>query len=245
MAVLRVFWSSVKAVWEELFMLALMNLVTALLLVPIVTFPPALAGLWYVSNIVAQGRSIAWSDYFEAFKRYFGRSWALAGINIAVIVTLVLNILFYRPGVPPLNLGETASLMIRAFWTSLLVIWVFLQMYPLALLLEQDDQRVRLALRNSLILLAAHPGFSLVLGIILLVVLAVSTVIPALLALISMAVVGVTCNMAVRHLLVPYRDRLREEEEEAAAETDLEQADGIEPVDPLEVDGSEGAGASS
>jgi uncharacterized membrane protein YesL len=216
MTVFRIFWQSVKDVWEELFMLALMNLVTALLLIPIVTFPPALAGLWNVSNIASQGKSIEWSDYFGAFKRYFGKAWALAGINIVVIVTLVLNIWFYQAGRPPLNLNDTWSLMIRAFWTSLLVIWVFLQLYPMALLIEQEDQRIRLALRNALILLAANPGFSLVLGIILLVVIAVSVVIPALLALISLAVVAVTCNKAVRHLLEPYRQRLRDEEEAAA-----------------------------
>lgn len=220
MAVLRVMWQALKDVWEELFMLALMNLVTTLLLVPVVTFPPAMAGLWNVSNIVANGKSIAWSDYFGAFKRLFGKAWALAGINIGVIVTLVLNIWFYQPGRPPLNLGDTASLMIRAFWTSLLVIWAFLQMYPLALLMEQEDQRVRLALRNALVLLAANPGFSLLLGLILVVLIAVSVLIPALLALISLAVVAVACNKAVRHLLVPYRERLREEAEAEQADAD-------------------------
>jgi uncharacterized membrane protein YesL len=230
MSVLRVIWGGLKDVWEELFMLALMNLVTALLIVPVVTFPPALAGLWSVSNLVVQGKTIAWSDYFGAFKRFFGKAWALAGINIGVIVTLVFNILFYRPDVPPLNLGETASLMIRAFWTSILVLWVFLQMYPFALLMEQEDQRVRVALRNALVLLAAHPGFSLLLGIILLIIIVVSVLIPALIALISLAVVGVVCNKAVRHLLVPYRERLAEE---AAAGEDAvldEEQDGVETV---------------
>jgi uncharacterized membrane protein YesL len=234
MIVLRVFWSAVKDVWEELFILALMNLVTVLLLVPVVTFPPALAGLWSVSNIAAQGKSIAWSDYFGAFKRYFGKAWALAGINIGVIATLGLNIWFYQAGRPPLNLGDTVSLMIRAFWTSLLVIWVFLQMYPMALLIEQEDQRIRLALRNSLILLAGHPGFSLLFGVLLLVLIAASTVIPALLALISLAIVAVACNKAVRHLLVPYRDQLREEEEAALAEAIVD-IDGSE-TDALESD---------
>jgi len=226
MTVLRVFWGAVKDVWEELFILALMNLVTVLLLIPVVTFPPALAGLWSVSNIAAQGKSIAWSDYFGAFKRYFGKAWALTGINIGVIATLGLNIWFYQAGRAPLNLSDTVSLMIRAFWTSLLVIWVFLQMYPMALLIEQEDQKLRVALRNSLVLLGTHPGFTLLLGVILLVLIGVSTVIPALLALISLAIVAVACNKAVRHLLVPYRDKLREEEEAALAEAGDVDSDG-------------------
>jgi uncharacterized membrane protein YesL len=218
MAALRVFWGGVKDVWEELFMLALMNLVTALLLVPVVTFPPALAALWKAASIASTGRSIAWSDYFGAFRHYFWKAWGLALVTILVTGLLVGNILFYKPGTPPLNLGDTASLMIRAFWTSLLVLWVFLQMYPMALLLEQEDRRLRVAWRNAVVLLAAHPGFSLVLGLLLLVLIAISVVIPALLALISLAVVAVVCNKAVSHLLVPYRERLAEEEAEAAGE---------------------------
>jgi uncharacterized membrane protein YesL len=234
MSVLLIFWQAVKDVWEELFMLALMNLVTALLLIPVVTFPPALAGLWSVSNIAAQGKSIEWSDYFGAFKRYFGKAWALAGINILVIATLALNIWFYQAGRPPLNLNNTWSLMIQAFWTSLLVIWVFLQLYPMALLIEQEDQRIRLALRNALILLATNPGFSLFFGIIMLLVLAVSVVIPALLALISLAIVGVACNKAVRHLLEPFRQRLREEAEAAASASAEE--DGSSLLDQAHAD---------
>ena len=228
MTVLRVFWGAIKDVWEELFILALMNLVTVLLLVPVVTFPPALAGMWAAANLAARGKSIAWSDYFGAFKSYFGKAWALAGINIGIIATLAFNIWFYGPEVSPFNLSDTVSLMIRAFWTSILVIWVFLQLYPFAMLLEQEDQRIRVALRNALVLLAAHPGFSLLLGIILLVLIAVSVVIPALLALISLAVVAVTCNKAVRHLLVPYRERLAEEEAEAAAADEEGEENGDE-----------------
>ena len=92
MTVLRVVWGAVKDVWEELFILALMNLVTVLLLVPVVTFPPALAGLWAAANLAARGKSIAWSDYFGAFKRFFGKSWALAGINIGIIVEVNVKV---------------------------------------------------------------------------------------------------------------------------------------------------------
>ena len=43
---LRVFWGALKDFWDELFLLMLMNIVTVLLLIPVLTFPPALAGLW-------------------------------------------------------------------------------------------------------------------------------------------------------------------------------------------------------
>ncbi|MBE9509078.1 MAG: hypothetical protein IMY86_13660 [Chloroflexi bacterium] len=38
-------------------------------------------------------------------------------------------------------------------------------MYPLALLLEQEDQRLRVALRNTAVIFIANPGFTLVLAV--------------------------------------------------------------------------------
>jgi uncharacterized membrane protein YesL len=216
--VFGVFWQAAKDFWEELFMLALMNLVTVLLLVPVVTFPPAIAGLWNAANLAAQGRSISWSDYFEAFKKYFWKAWGLALMNLVIIGTLVINLRFYAPGVAPFEINENLSFLIRAFWLSLTIVWVVLQMYPLALLLEQSDQRLRVALRNGFVLLFAHPGFSLVLLILILIVSAVSTLIPALWALVSLAFLGVVCNKAVRHLLVPYREQAEKEQQEQLGE---------------------------
>ena len=223
--VFGVFWQAAKDFWEELFMLALMNLVTVLLLVPVVTFPPAVAGLWNAANLAAQGRSISWSDYFEVFKKFFWKAWALALMNLVIIGTLVINLRFYAPGVAPFEINENLSFLIRAFWFSLTIVWVVLQMYPLALLLEQSDQRLRVALRNAFVLLFAHPGFSLVLVILIVIVSAISTLIPALWALVSLAFLGVLCNKAVRHLLVPYREQAEKEQQEELAEA-LEEVEG-------------------
>ena len=41
--VFRLFWEAVKDFWDELFFLALLNIVTALLAVLVITLPPALA----------------------------------------------------------------------------------------------------------------------------------------------------------------------------------------------------------
>jgi len=80
--VFRVFWEALREFWDELFLLMLMNVVTVLLVIPVVTFPPALAGLWGAANLVAKGRAIHWSDYFEGFRRYLWKAWGLALLNI-------------------------------------------------------------------------------------------------------------------------------------------------------------------
>jgi len=150
----RVFWEALKDFWDELFLLALMNIVTVLLAIPVVTLP---------------------------------------------------NIRFYTAGNAPFAINPTVSLWIRAFWVAVGFLWLILQMYPMALLLEQEDQRLRVALRNTGVLFIANPGFTLVLALLLLIVGVISTFLPMLWFLVTPALLAVVCNKAVLHLLEPYR----------------------------------------
>jgi uncharacterized membrane protein YesL len=208
---LRAFWGALKDFWDELFLLMLMNIVTVLLLIPVVTFPPALAGLWSAANLVAKGRAIGWSDYFEAFRRYFWKAWGLALLNVLVEIILLANILFYAPANVPFEISPTVSFWIQALFLGVAFVWMIIQLYPMALLLEQEDQRLRVALRNAAVLFVANLGFTLVLGLLLLVVAAISTVFPPLWLLVTVALFAVVCNKAVLHLLEVYRERARAE----------------------------------
>jgi len=223
--VFRVFWEALKNFWDELFTLILMNIVTVLLAIPVVTFPPALAGLWNAANLAAKGRSVHWSDYFEGFRLYFLKAWGLALLTILVVVVAVTNLRFYTPGTSPFNINPTFSIWVRAFFVVIGFLWIVTQIYPMALLLEQEDQRLRVALRNAAVLFVANPGFTILLVLLLLVVVVVSTVIPALWLLSTLAFMAVVCNKAVLHLLEPYREQLRtaEAEEKAEAEEGAEE----------------------
>ena len=205
--VFRLFWEAVKDFWDELFFLALLNIVTALLAVLVITLPPALAGLWNVANRVAQGKAIGWSDYFEGFRRYFWKAWGLALLNILVITIAITNLRFYTPGNAPFEIHPTLSLWIRALWMAVAFLWLTLQMYPLALLLEQEDQRLRVTLRNTAVIFIANPGFTLVLAALLLIVAVISTLLSPLWFFLTPALLAVVCNKAVQHLLKPYREQ--------------------------------------
>ena len=211
--VFRVFWEALKGLWEELFLLILMNIVTVLLALPVVTFPPALAGLWNAANLVAKGKSIHWSDYFEGFRNYFWKAWKLALLDILVAVIVFTNIRFYTPGIAPFKISPTLSLWLQALFVGIASLWLVIQVYPMALLLEQEDQRLRVALRNAAVLFVANPGFTIVLVVLLLVVAAVSTVFPVLWFVVTIALFAVVCNKAVLYLLEVHRERARAEAE--------------------------------
>ena len=123
------------------------------------------------------------------------------------------NVRFYTPGTAPFDINPNLSLWIRALFVGIALLWLFIQMYPMALLLEQEDQRLRVALRNAAVLLIANPGFTVVLLLLLLVVAALSTVLPVLWFLVTLALFAVVCNKAVLRLLEPFRERARAQEE--------------------------------
>jgi hypothetical protein len=215
--VFRVFWEAIQDWWYDFALLMVMNIFTVLLFFPIITLPPALAGLWNVGNLSAQGRAISWADYFEGFRRYFFKAWGLALLNILVIVIVFTNVRFYTPGIAPFEIGDTLSMWVRGFFLAMGFLWVVVQLYPMATLLEQEDQRLRVALRNSAVLFITNPGFSVVLALLLLLLTVVSTflVIPWVATL---ALFAVVCNKAVLHLLEPHRERMRKEAEEQSSQ---------------------------
>jgi uncharacterized membrane protein YesL len=253
----HVLWDSMKAAWEDLFILMLMNLATVLPIIlsvslsylmaglweagyqtpaailvvvgllPFILLPPALAGLWNAASRVADELAIHWSDYREGFRRYFWKSLALALVNVVVLAILAVNVWFYAPGNNPLSLDSGLSLAIQLFFVFLIALWLVYQMYPMAMLLEQTDQRVHLALRNAGVLLISRPGFGILLALALAVVIAISTYpLVVLWFLITLSLIAVVCNTAVKHLLIPHRERAAEE----AADTEGD-GDDNGPVD--------------
>jgi hypothetical protein len=241
--VLRITWQSIKALWEDLLILVLMNFVTiapvilmlfffyelavsleagnlvltgifaVLTVISLIPLPPAMAGLWSAANRVADELAIHWSDYFEGSRRYFWKSLGLALFNILVLTILLSNVWFYAPNNNPFNLDSGISLIIRMFFLLLTALWLVYQMYPMALILEQEDQRLWVALRNAGVLLLTRPGFSILLALVLGIVIAISTyplIVPWF--LLTLSFIAVVCNKAVKHLLIPHREHAAQEE---------------------------------
>jgi hypothetical protein len=249
--VASVLWDSIKATWEDLFSLMLMNLVTVLPitlafllsfamvevlragyetfgiilaiigLLPLLLLPPAIAGLWNAANRVVEGLAIHWSDYWEGFRRYFWKSLVLAFVNILMLAILGANVWFYAPGNNPWGLDPGLSMAIQIFFVVMIGLWLLYQMYPLAMLLEQTDQRLRTAFRNAGVLLITRPGFAILIGLALAVAIAISTYFIVLWFLITLSLTAVVCNMAVKHLLIPHREQAAEAEDENESEDGL------------------------
>jgi len=131
--------------------------------------------------------------------RWQKRAWGLALLNILLAVTLFTNIRFYTSDDDPFGIGSPLSTWLRAFWVALAFVWLILQMYPLALLLDQESKQSReLAWRNAATLFMSNPGQTLALTLFVLAVAVVSMLFPAAWFLITLALLAMVCINMVR-----------------------------------------------
>jgi uncharacterized membrane protein YesL len=152
------------------------NLLWFLLTLPLITAFPAMAGLYYATNQLAHGKSAGGSEFFEGFRNYFWVSWCWGLMNIFVIVVLAVNIWFYG------QVKASWADLIRGTSLGLMVIWGSMQFYIFPFLIEQKDRRLKVAVRNTLVMSLRSPlrTFGLAIGVMALTLIAAQYFAPAL-----------------------------------------------------------------
>ena len=141
--------------------------------------------------------------------RWRKRAWVLALLNLLLSIVLFTNIRLYTPDPAPGG-GSLVDPWLQAFWVALAFVWLLLQMYPLALLLEQEEPVARdAAWRNAGALFRSNPGLTLALTVVVLVVAVASVLFPSLWFVLTVALLAVVCLNAAGPLLRLCRERMR------------------------------------
>jgi len=220
-AAFGIVWRSLKDVWEDAFLLALNNLVWfgltlagpmvaygawQLIQVPVITWatiaiaalviPMAAAGMQYVTNRTANARAIHVSDLFEGMKRYWWRSWVWLLVNLFLLYVLYLCVGFYTSLV-----SGFFQVIIGGLWLGIAVLWLMMQMYFWPMLITQSNPGLLRAWRNSFVLVAREPLYSLIIAICIIGIIALSILFSIAIMIFTMAVVGLICNNATLALL--------------------------------------------
>jgi len=132
------------------------------------------------------------------------RAWLLALVNLLLAIALFTNVRFYTSGAS----ADGGSLVdpwepwLRILWVVLAFVWLILQMYPLVLLLGQEDTRSYGAvLRNAIGLITSNPRLTAVLGLLTLVVAILSALFPWLWLVGMMVLLVFLCLSALRGIL--------------------------------------------
>lgn len=194
---------SLRDLWDEFVLMVLLNLLWCLavvlpivpLLIPgnvgvlgvlalslLLAIPlPVISGAFcFVANQVARGKVARWGTFGEGVRRYWVKSLAVALINLIAVVLIAANLQFYAVVLQ----GTWTSFALSA-WAVVGLYWLLVQVFWFPMILEQENEKVFLALRNSMAMVIITPAFSLTLALILALftVLSVALSVPAIVAL--------------------------------------------------------------
>jgi uncharacterized membrane protein YesL len=160
---------------------------------------PAASGIHLWANRLVKEERVEFALFWEGLRAYLGKSLALFSISVVGLFLLIANALFYlRSDLTPLRIFGIV-------WLYAIVLWMSMQLYMLPLLVEQDDKRVRLILRNAFFLTMANVVPSLILLVVLTVLVVLSIGLTLLIALLTGSVVALIEARALQLLLERYR----------------------------------------
>lgn len=152
--ILKILWNGLVNAYDGAFILVLSNVFFSFLLLPIVTIPLAIAGLYYSNFQLAAGESVDWKTFFEGIKRHWwtGIRWTV--INAVVLFSLTFYFFFF------IDRPEIWGAAMTGLCLGIMAIWVLIQFLSFPMMLKQEKPAYLTALRNSMIFIVHWPGYS-------------------------------------------------------------------------------------
>jgi hypothetical protein len=215
---MTVFWQTLKDTWEELYSLAIVNLLWVASAIPVLLalsllpqfivvvlaglvsislFAITTSGVYYVTNMVAHAKTFHFSDFIDGIKLYWWRSllWMLGNIVFFLVIYADLN--FYISQVHGLWVA-----LVAGFSLSVLIFWLAMQVYFWPMLIQQENANILWAWRNAAFLILINPFFAffVISSAITLLILSAALTLPFI--FVGIAIQGLLANNAVLILLV-------------------------------------------
>ncbi|MFZ5916669.1 MAG: DUF624 domain-containing protein [Chloroflexota bacterium] len=201
--VFRVLARSVNDLFQAIGPLIFANLLWLALSLPLITAPAAGAGLYYFVALTIRGEEPSLASFWDGFRRYFVRSGALAALNLAVLIVLLVNFLFY------LGQANEGVRLIAIPMFYLLVLWLCVQTYLAPLMLQaewwpdarQDRPGPWALFKRAIRLTLAEPAFTLFVALAVLAWMALSVALAGPILILSAAGVALIRTRATLTIL--------------------------------------------
>jgi hypothetical protein len=214
---MTVFWQSLRDTWEELLPLAVVNIVwlaswalplfafsslsapaiaIPLFLLSVVLLPVSTAGIYYVTNRVAHGKTFHFSDFVEGVRIYWWRAILWLVVNLGVVYLIWVNLWFYSS-----RLEGPWGFVVGGVWLALLAFWLVMQLYFWPMLLQLDEPRMFMAWKNSALLILINPFYAFFFVSFTLLVAVISAALVVILIFAGMTIIALLGNNAVLILL--------------------------------------------
>ena len=188
----RIFFTSGRELFDDFFLLMGLNLLWLLMVGPlfalafflvlqglfiytipvlllnVLLFGPANAGLMYVAERITDGRVASIGTFFEGMRQYRILSWKVYGLWMLGFIACLSNVWFY------VQMSGPFGVFLTILFAYLLGIWFTLLIYLGPLMLLQNTPQLRLIWRNAAALTFGKPIFSLITAIMMLLILGLS-----------------------------------------------------------------------
>jgi uncharacterized membrane protein YesL len=193
--------SAIVDLWDHVFLVIFCSLVWLFLVLLIIPGPPATLALFDMAERIARREHLLeFRDYLRAVVKRFGVGWRWGAVNIVVVAIVLIDIRMV-----PRMFSPTVAAYLQIFFTMALALWIVVNWYALAFLLQQREPSVRQALRNGAVLLLQNPLFTLVLAAITAILIGLSLVLIIVNLLFGPMLVALISTHAVLNRLEPIR----------------------------------------
>jgi hypothetical protein len=158
-----------------------LNLLWVLLLIPIVTGPPATAALYAIARRMYDEEVWDLQDTWRFMRELFWPSWRWALPNLVFLFVLAGNFFIYQ------DVEGVLWVVLRIVWALLLILWLMLNLYFWPFWLAQEDKSLRTTYANCARFLVLNPWPVLIITFICMLFLVVSVllVLPLLVGTVS------------------------------------------------------------
>jgi uncharacterized membrane protein YesL len=223
MRVLRIIAKAAVAFYEELFFHAIAGLAHLLCWLLVIPGPFALAGIYAIGQRAARGKAVNWRLIWDAIKEFGVRSFLLFLIVLAGFAIVVVNLWFYN--VPELSpFPASVKVWTTPIFVIIGVLWTCVAFYAQAFLMELEDPKMLVVLRNSLFLTVLKPLNTLGFLLVSVLATALSIALPVLL-LVLPGFLSTLALTAVRTLMADLTERAEAMNRDEASDV-LDDQDG-------------------
>ena len=195
----RVIWRGLVQFERYGWLYVAMNILTAVLSIPLITAPAAYAGLCHFSHTAQTSLTASFSDYWEGFRANLGRGIVVGIANIAIFGMLFSNSVYYASQT---GLGFVA---LRIVWLTISVIAVCVNFYLWPILEEMEQPNLREGVHNALVMTLTNPIFTAQLLVVVMLLVSISMVTIVLLFLITGSLIACLSTAAVLDRFEQYR----------------------------------------
>jgi uncharacterized membrane protein YesL len=233
MNIFSTLWRSLKDLFEDLFVLAIVNLLWLLinaplalalifsasnpallyivLLVGVLSLGPSNAGLYAIAERVTDGRTSSWRDFIAGVRAHPALSWKIYGLWMLGLIVILVNLQFYS-GTP-----STVFSFLYVLFLYFIVVWFGILIYIGPLMLIQTDKRIRTIARNAALMTFGRPLFTLITLVLMAIIVVASIFVPILLLVATCSFLALWSFRATLTLVAEAEARREAAAEKAAA----------------------------